>query len=176
MIAQAHLELGPRPTWTRIDVEDPRGRDLADRHYSRQARQRRALVPEDRVAPLQGADRVEVADHAPERRARLAPRSRAAAFVVPQREAQAGRHVAACADGLLVETATEATYAVWLARYRVFPPVPLRTEVDVEATRRRRSKRHEPGHCYRVAGWREVARLAPGHGRPERVILEAPAP
>ena len=74
----------------------------------------------------------------------------------------------------LVETATRRTYREWTAKYGALPDERLITEVDIEATRRRRSKRHEPGHCYRVAGWSEIRRTPPLHGRTAKVVLEAP--
>jgi hypothetical protein len=76
-------------------------------------------------------------------------------------------------SSLLVQTATQATYRRWIERYGKLPAEPLRTEVDVEATAARRSRRSEPGHCYRIAGWREVDRYPSKRGT-TLVVLEAP--
>ncbi len=101
----------------------------------------------------------------------------------------------------LIVSAVAATYAEWRREYGALPvtwavkgfefwqhiavgvpmwitiePVPLTTEIAIIETSKRRSRRHEPGHCYRVAGWREVRRTERGHGRPARCFLEAPPP
>jgi hypothetical protein len=77
-------------------------------------------------------------------------------------------------SSVLVEHATATTYAEWRARFGGLPHVPFRTEIDVEATRARRSRRHAPGHCYLMAGWTHVRDIPPGHGRSAKVELEAP--
>lgn len=74
----------------------------------------------------------------------------------------------------LIEAATFVTYREWVRKYGALPAEPLRTEIDVEATKRRRSKRHSPGHCYLMAGWHVVRYVPPGHGRSAKVELEAP--
>lgn len=61
----------------------------------------------------------------------------------------------------LVEAATLVTYAEWRRIYGALPALPLTTEIDIVATAARRSKRHEPGHCYRVAGRIEKRRAPP---------------
>jgi hypothetical protein len=166
--AQLTLNTGPRPVWTRIDVEDPRGAELADCHYSRQTIGAAGYMPPGLRFALW---------HEPAIGAALwgvcynldpigAPRWRNTIF----------HNASVSLSSWLIEHATVTTYEVWIIRYKVLPSIPLTTEIDVEATRARRSRRHEPGHCYRIAGWREVARFDPGHGRPERVVLEAPAP
>lgn len=74
----------------------------------------------------------------------------------------------------LIIMATRATYLEWTLRYSDLPSVPLRTEVDIKATEHRRSRTVQPGHCYRMAGWREVREIPASHGRPAKVELEAP--
>lgn len=76
----------------------------------------------------------------------------------------------------LVRAATIATYVDWFARYGALPREQLITEIDVEATARRRSKRHQPGHCYLVAGWTFLREAPAEHGRPLRHVLGAPSP
>lgn len=83
-------------------------------------------------------------------------------------------HKSGTLSSLLVETATATTYAEWRRIYGALPDEPLTTEIDIAATAARRSKRHEPGHCYLVAGWRKVRDIPAGHGRPAKVELEAP--
>lgn len=78
-------------------------------------------------------------------------------------------------SSFLVETGTAATYREWTRKYGALPSQSLRTEVDVELTAARRSERNEPGHCYRVAGWREVDRHPSKRGT-TLVVLEAPRP
>lgn len=73
----------------------------------------------------------------------------------------------------LIESATVITYEHWSLLY-AWPSVPLRTEVDIEATRARRSKQSPPGKCYLAAGWSFVRDIPRGHGRPAKVELEAP--
>lgn len=75
----------------------------------------------------------------------------------------------------LIVAATLATYAEWTKVYGKLPDVPLRTEIDIEATRARRSKNSPPGKCYYEAGWTFVRDIPAGHGRPAKVELEAPA-
>ena len=75
----------------------------------------------------------------------------------------------------LVAACTLATYQNWIEPYGALPDVRLTTEVDIDATRARRSTRHEPGHCYREAGWVEIARTPKAHGRPAKVVLAAPS-
>ena len=65
----------------------------------------------------------------------------------------------------LVREATSTTYAYWLRHYGGLPTVPLQTEVNPSATRRKR----DPGRCFLRAGWTRVDE------RRGLVILEAPA-
>lgn len=45
MVTQLAFAIDERPMWQRIDVEDPRGAELADRHYSRQTVGARGYMP-----------------------------------------------------------------------------------------------------------------------------------
>lgn len=64
-----------------------------------------------------------------------------------------------------------ATDVVW-RRWGWPPRDGLITSIDTAATRRRRSKRSEPGHCYRAAGWQAFEHS----GRNGLVWLRAPHP
>ena len=77
-------------------------------------------------------------------------------------------------SGTLIIDATAQTYEEWKKEYGKLPDVPLRTEVEIDATADRRSSRNPPGYCYLVAGWVKVRDMPAGHGRPAKVELEAP--
>lgn len=74
----------------------------------------------------------------------------------------------------LIEVATAETMSYWNRHYRGLPPTRLTTEVDIEATAGRRSKRNPPGHCYLCAGWTFVREIPAGHGRSAKIELAAP--
>jgi hypothetical protein len=74
----------------------------------------------------------------------------------------------------LIAAATLATYLCWQRRYLAIPSQDLTTEIDIEATAARRSRRAPPGICYRHAGWEFVRTNAKGHGRSAKVVLRAP--
>lgn len=76
----------------------------------------------------------------------------------------------------LIREATRETYMCWERRYKALPTERLTTEIDIEATRRRRGKSHPPGYCYLMAGWEHLYDLEPGHGRPARSVWAAPIP
>lgn len=86
------------------------------------------------------------------------------------------RNISGTLSSLLIWDAVRTTYAEWRATYGELPDYPLRTEVDIEATRARRSKNSPPGKCYYDAGWTFVRDIPKGHGRSAKVELEAPAP
>jgi hypothetical protein len=58
------------------------------------------------------------------------------------------RNLGAGLSSALINSATEATYAVWAQRYGELPPERLRTEIGLRAVRS-----SNPGYCYKVAGW-----------------------
>ena len=76
----------------------------------------------------------------------------------------------------LIREATRTTFEIWARRYGALPAEDLTTEVDIAATRRRRSRHARAGRCYELAGWLFVRELDPGHGRPARAIWRAPRP
>lgn len=151
--------------WAPVLREDSLLAELADGHYSRQTPGADGFMPPGACIALRHHGR----------------RGRAGWGVVLNvfREVWRWRNtffrnVSGTLSSTLIEAATIATYREWERTYGALPTLPLTTEFDIEATRRRRSKHHEPGHCYRVAGWREIARRGREHGRPASVVLEAP--
>jgi hypothetical protein len=150
-------------SWILVDKFDPWGALLADRHYPRQS-----VGSPQFMSP-----------------------GRTIVMVTPRRDAVWGvvfnvfrevwrwrnsifRNESGRRSSDLIIEATRLTYEKWKERYGDLPTAPLTTEVDINATRSRRSRRHLPGHCYRVAGWRELEQLPAGHGRPAKVRLVAP--
>jgi hypothetical protein len=170
------LALGAgRQMWSRIDIEDPRGRDLADRHYSRQTPGAKGYAPPGLRFALWYDD-----GHGWQSKSRP---SGAAIWTVVYNLDPVGdarwrntlyRNESAWLTSYLCMRATESTFLVWLARYRVLPPVSLTTEIDIDATADRRSKRNPPGHCYLEAGWLFSHHVPAGHGRPAKDVLWAP--
>lgn len=158
------LWLESPPIWFRVDKFDPRAAALADRHYSRQT-----VGAEQTLGPGQTF-------------LALTPDELATWGVVcnldPVGELRWRNTIfhneSPTPSSRLIIAATLATYQRWERRYGGRPPVPLTTEIDIEATRARRSKRHEPGHCYLMAGWRKVRDIPASHGRSAKVELEAP--
>lgn len=168
MSAQLDLAVGSRPLWSRISVQDQRAAALADGHYSRQTIGAAGFMPPGRrfalwhEGPLGPALWGVVLNLDPVG----ALRWRNTIF----------RNTSGTLSSSLIAAATIETYGVWVRRYGALPSVPLTTEVDIDATRARRSRHHEPGRCYRAAGWREIVRRGPTHGRPAIVVLAAPTP
>lgn len=164
-VANLSLDLGERPMWSRVDIEDPRARAVADRHYSRQTIGADGFVPPGLRFALWYDD-----GHGPALWTACynldptgTPRWRNTIF----------RNESAWLTSWLAMRATEVTFAVWLRRYRVLPSVPFTTEIDIAATADRRSKRNPPGHCYFEAGWEFLRHVAASHGRPARDVLFA---
>lgn len=157
---------GPYDLWTVVQREDSLCAELADGHYSRQTPGADGYMPPGfcvalyHRAPIGAAVWGVVLNMDPIGHVRW----RNTIF----------RNTSGTRSSVLIAAATFATYQEWIANYNGLPRVALTTEIDIEATRRRRSKRHEPGHCYRIAGWREIARRGREHGRPPTVTLEAP--
>lgn len=159
------LDLGDRyELWRHVPVEFPPARELADRHYSRQTPGADGILPggwrflfwHDGGA-VWGVCR---------NRFRKRWRWRNTIF----------RNESATLSSELIRAATRLTYEVWERRYKALPPERLTTEINIEATRRRRSRHHAPGHCYLMAGWEHLYDLEPGHGRPARAVWAAPIP
>lgn len=149
--------------WIVVDKFDHGGALLADRHYSRQT-----IGSPQYMAPGQTLVLVTAARDAlwgvVFNVFRKVWRWRNSIF----------RNESARRSSELIVEATKLTHERWLDKYGVLPSVDLTTEIDIEATRARRSRNHKPGHCYRCAGWRELEVLPAAHGRPARVRLAAP--
>lgn len=163
------LDLGePTALWRHVPVEYSPARELADRHYSRQT------VGADGILP-------------PGERFLFWHQSeaggRAVWGVVRNRfrgqwrwRNSLYRNESTVRSSDLIRDATRLTFELWERRYKAIPPEPLTTEIDIEATAKRRSKHHQAGHCYLMAGWEPIGIIEPGHGRPARVVFRAPMP
>jgi hypothetical protein len=158
------LEMFP-VVWRHVPVEDARAREVADRHYSRQQPGTRGFVPpgERFVLWHEGARGCAVWAVCLNMDPTGEIRWRNTIF----------RNEGETLSRALIVEATRATFDLWERRYGKLPQVPLTTEIDIEATAARRSKRHEPGWCYREAGWAEHERVPRSHGRPAKVVLTA---
>ena len=174
MTAALALDLGERPMWSRIDIEDPRGRELADRHYSRQTPGADGYAPPGRRFAFYYDD-----DHGEWRRNHLGT----ALWIVvynldpvgnPRWRNTMFHNESAWLSSWLCMRATEATFAVWLIRYKVLPAVRLTTEIDIKKTASRRSKSKEPGVCFLEAGWEHWYDAPAEHGRSAKRVLWAP--
>lgn len=131
----------PNP-WAPVHLQDPRARRLADRHYSRQTPGARDMLP-------------------PGRRLLMLTEDAGAVWGVCENMDPAGRwhwrvslfrRESGLRSSDLISLATESTIAYWLSRYGGLPAVPLTTEVDPAAVRRKR----DPGRCFRRAGWEVI--------------------
>jgi hypothetical protein len=152
--------------WHRIPDEDPYASRFYDGHYSRQTPGARGIL-------------------APGRRVLLwheGPRGPALWGVVLNLDPVGAmrwrnsvfRNKSGTQSSALIAHALLATWLFWIRTYERLPILNLTTEIDIEATRVRRSKRHDPGHCYLEAGWRKVRDIEAGHGRSAKVELAAP--
>jgi hypothetical protein len=159
------VEMFALPTWRQIPIEDSRAARFADGHYSRQtpgakgfvaAGRRFALWHEGPRGPALWAVCLNLDPVG-------ALRLRNTMF----------RNMSGTLSSELVVAATAATFELWERIYKELPSLPLESEIDIEATRRRRSKKSPPGKCYRDAGWVEVRRTPREHGRSAKVILTA---
>lgn len=151
-------------TWELVSICDPAARSLADRHYSRQKPGSRDFVPPGQRLCLLTRDNLAVWATV----SNLDPRGglhwRCSIF----------RNEGPFLSSALIREATAVTYREWIARYGVFPGVPLRTEIDASATAARRGKRNLPGHCFLMAGWRYLGII--GGSRRKLHVYEAPPP
>lgn len=155
------FDLGGR--WHVVTRSDPRARDLADRHYSRQTPGAADFLGSGQTLCM------------------LTDCARAVWGVLANLSPGGGlrwrvsifRNEGAGLSSDLVREATARTYVYWVSHYGALPEVPLTTEVDPDRTRRKR----DPGRCFRRAGWtyeRTVRRHVKGGGR--LVVLRAPEP
>lgn len=150
------LPLGARGPWVRVDKFHPEAAALADRHYSRQSVGDRQFMPPGRTLVL------------------LSVCGRAVWGVVLNLDPVGAlrwrcsifRNEGAGLSSALIIAATEETLSSWVPR----PPVPLTTEIDASAVRRKR----DPGRCYLRAGWDHSHWTPSGHGRSAKRVLAAP--
>ena len=151
-------------TWTEVSAEDPRGRELADRHYSRRAKQigKRGYVPPGAriVLWMPGAVWSACLNQYDG-----AWRWRNTIF----------RNETSALSSSLIVSATWLTYDIWEERYGL-PSVKLTTEIDVAATEHRRSRRSMPGKCYQMAGWSFVEIRQRKKRKQRHAIWVAPDP
>jgi hypothetical protein len=153
--------------WAVEPIESPAARELADRHPTRQTPGARGFIPPGFRMLWRCADAGGAAIWSACRNVfREVWRWRNTIF----------RNETSMLSSDLVRSATIATYIDWLERYRSLPSEQLITEIDVEATAPRRSKRSLPGHCYLMAGWTFLYEVPASHGRPLRHVLGAPSP
>lgn len=155
------------PWWRAVVREYAPAARLADGHYSRQSIGAKGFIPPGRCIVLwHEGRRGDAVWGCVLNRFRGLWRWRNTIF----------RNLSGVRSSVLVAAATDTTYTLWIAKYGALPSVPLRTEIDIEATRVRRSSSSSPGHCYLMAGWSKVRDVPRGHGRSAKVELEAPKP
>jgi hypothetical protein len=153
--------------WRHVPVEDPISRELADRHYSRQTIGADGiLAPGERFLLRHDGEIGRAIWGVVHNYFRDAWRLRNVIF----------RNESSTLSSELIKAATITTADLWLRRYHMLPEAPLVTEVDVEKTRRRRSKKAPPGVCYLYAGWQFIGIFDPKHGRSVKAIYKAPLP
>lgn len=162
--------------WSHIPIEDPRAKELHRRHYS-------CKIPESDDDGLVAPGRRFLLLHE-------GPGGRLAIWAVVLNRWKAPgwdvgewrwrnsifRNESITRSSELIKAATADTYEMWLRRYKELPTVPLTSEIDIEATREHRSPWHEPGWCYKKAGWTWVKDTPREHGRSSKAIWKAPAP
>lgn len=184
---------GERPVWFRVDKFDARAATLADRHYSRQTVGSDQVMGPGKTLLMITPDENAVWGVVYNLDAIGEYRWRNSIF----------RNESPSRSSELVRAATAMTFSAWRHRYGGIPGifrvarfglevwqhvataipamfgvtfewVPLTTEIDVEATRARRSKNSPPGKCYLEAGW-TLHRVIPAAGqKSEMVVLKAP--
>lgn len=167
MTAQAAFAFVEPQLWSHVPVEYPPARELADRHYSRQTKGADGILPPGQRFLL------------------WHERIGNAVWGVCRNKDPVGRYQwrntifrneSTTLSSVLIAEATRQTMLVWVRRYKELPACEwLTTEIAVDETAARRSKRSEPGHCYLKAGWIPVAYIDPGHGRSRKRILRAPS-
>jgi hypothetical protein len=158
--------------WEHVPIEDPRVRELADRHYSRQTIGAKGFVPGGRRFCL-----LHIGEPAHKKalgRAGWAVCYNMDPTGVYQWRNTLFRNETKTLSSELVIAATAVTFDMWRRRYGELPVEDLITEIDIVATSRRRSKKSVPGKCYQDAGWIHVRDVEPGHGRSAKSIWRAP--
>ena len=144
--------------WTLSNRFDPRARELADRHYSRRKPGSPQFVAPGRCLVLfrPGALWVSLDQRFVKHRW---PGAWVCALFRNESEYRSSE---------LIREAVAET----VRRWGPIPDAGFLTFVDGAKTSSRRSRRHAPGHCFRVAGWTEIARIdGREHGRAELVVL-----
>lgn len=167
-MSQLALGIEPPKMWQHVPIEDPRARALADRHYSRQTVGAKGFVGPGQRFVLWHESELGQAVWA-------VCRALDPIGVMQWRNTifrKESRHVA---SEMIIE-ATRETYGLWRRRYGGLPAERLTTEIDIEATAARRSRRHPPGYSYLCAGWEILREVPAGHGRSAKVVLGAPPP
>lgn len=146
----------PDGHWHKVSRRDPRARELADRHYSRQTPGAAGFMASGKTLVLMTCDAaalwgaIENLDPAGGRRWRCS----------------IFRNESPIRSSDLIVEATARTYAYWRRHYGGLPAVPLTTEVNPDRVKRKR----DPGRCFLRAGWRRV------DVRRGLVVLQAPPP
>lgn len=134
--------------WHQVAKTDPRARQLADRHYSRQTVGATCFTgPGKSLALLTDCGR-----------AVWAVVENLDAVGATQWRCTIFRNEGAGLSSELIREATARTFAFWARHYGRVPPMPLRTEVDRDATRPKKN----PGWCFLKAGWRNAGRTKGG--------------
>ena len=138
--------------WWKVDRDDPRARDLVDGtgrwagngpHYSRQT---------PGAADFMGSGKNLVLLTDCERAVWGAIENRVPGKDEWRWRCSVFRNLGAGLSSDLIREATDLTYDYWRLHYGALPSVPLTTEVDPNATRRKR----DPGRCFIKAGWRRL--------------------
>lgn len=170
--------------WEHVPIEDPRAREVYDRHYSR----REASKGEDGlVAP---GRRFLLMHHGTPRVEDGVELSGLAIWAIVYGRWKAPgwtegvwtfrnsifRNESTTRSSDLIRAATAESYALFTRRYTKLPEVSLTTEIDIEATKDFRSQWHAAGWCYKKAGWTFSHVTPRGHGRSAKAIWKAPAP
>lgn len=140
--------------WHQVRRTDPRARDLADRHYSRQTIGAPEFMTNGRTLVL------------------LTLCERAVWGVIENMDPAGNlrwrcsifRNTGAGLSSDLIAEATTKTYRYWTSHYGGHPVVPLTTEVDPLKTKRKR----DPGRCFLRAGWHRISVVR------DLVVLQAP--
>jgi len=160
--------------WSHVPIEDPRAAKIFDGHYSRQSPGEDGLVAPGKRFLLMHEGSAGSAIWAVVRNRWKAP---GWAKGVWYWRNSIFRNVSSTRSSDLIKGAVDVTYELWGRRYGLpLPAEGLTTEIDIEATREHRSPWHEPGWCYKKAGWTHVRDTPREHGRSAKSIWKAPPP
>lgn len=149
-------------TWSKINRADPRGRELADRHYNRRRIGSPQFVPPGKPLVLYRPGVLWVSLEQVYQDHEWPGAWVCSIFRNESRELSSD----------LIRSAVARTIAEWGPL-----PAPHRmiTFVDPAKTTTRRSTRSLAGACFRHAGWLEIGRTKGGHGRAELLVLQCPS-